>query len=67
MIRKKTLFDLTRKFKYFVISFESCILLRLQRIRGFNNRYFTNTIIIGLIYETAHLTESNETLSDNYN
>ena len=67
MIRKKTLFDLTRKFKYFVTSFESCSLLRLQRIRGFNNRYFTNTIIIGLIYEAAHLTESNETLSDSYN
>ena len=68
VISKKTLFDLTRRLKqcHFVISFESRTLLRLlPRIRGFNKRSFTNTRIIGLIYDATHVTESNETLSNN--
>ena len=67
VIGKKTLFDLTRRFKqcHFAILFESCTLLRLPRVRGFNKRSFTNTRIIGLIYEAAHLTECNETLGNN--
>ena len=67
VIGKKGLFDLTRRFKqcHFVVSSESCTLLRLPRIRGFNKRSFTNTRIIDLIYEAAHLTESNQTLSNN--
>ena len=67
VIGKKTLFDLTRGFKqcHFVISFESGTLLRLPRIRGLNKRSFTNTRIIGLIYEAAHLTESNQSLINN--
>ena len=68
VIGKKTLFDLTRRFRqcHFVISFESRTLLRLPRIQGFDKRSFTNTRIIDLIYEAAHLTESNQTLSNNY-
>ena len=67
VIGKKTLFDLTRRFKqcHFVISFESRTLLRLPRIRGFNKRSFTYIRIIDLIYEAAHLTDRNQTLSNN--
>ena len=67
VIGKKFLFDLKRSFKqcHFVISSESRTLLRLPQTQGFNKRSFTNTRIIGLIYETAHLTESNQTLSNN--
>ena len=67
VIGKKALLDLTRRFKHchFVVSSESCTLLRLPRIRGFSKSSFTNTRIIDSISEAAHLTESNQTLSNN--
>ena len=66
VICKKTLFDLTRRFKqwHFVLLSESRTLLTLQRIQGFNKCSFTNARINGLVYKAALLTESNETLSN---
>ena len=67
VIGKKTLFDLTRRFKecHFAISFESHNLLSLPQVRGFNKHSFTNTRIIGLIYNAANLIKSYQALSNN--